>query len=190
MLNVLDVLALLAAGVGAFAGWYSGWIVRVGRIAVLLLATLVARVMIVPIAGFWQRITDSEPQSAVASAFLVLLVVAYGVLFVGLSRLTGELRDQDWRAQWDRFAGGLAGAVEGLAIVFVIGVVMLNFSYGGGVPDVAYDESRLGRFVMARDFLRQPALDVLTATDLFDEEGGERRRLRGFERHHLGEGEE
>lgn len=181
----LDFLGGVAVVVSAWMGVYTGWIVQAGRCVVLLAAVLLARAMIVPIAGFYQRVTENEPQVAVALSFLAVVVLLYGALLVAMNRMTSDLRDADWRTPMDRVAGALVGVVHGVGAVVVVTVVLLNFSYGSGRPAIDYDASRLGQVAMQRDFLQRPAADLRLDTEIYEEERPGRRHLRGYEREHL-----
>ena len=178
--------AVIVLGVAA-SGWYSGWIIQAGRIVVLLFSVIIARGVVVPVSGFYQRITETEPQSAMIVTFIMLLIVVYLVLYVGLHRLTGEVRDQDWGSTTDKFFGARAGLLHGLGWMFVVGVTLVNLSYAKGWPSIDYDASRVGQVAMERDFLAGPALTVTVDTEIYQEDRPRTRHLRGYERRTIDE---
>ncbi len=181
-LDFLGGVAILAA---AWMGVYTGWIVQAGRCVVLLIAVLLSRAMVVPVAGFYQRITDNEPQVAVAMCFLAISVLLYGALLVAMNRMTTEMRDADWRTPMDRVAGAAVGLVHGVGLTVTVAVVLLNFSYGSGRPAIDYDASRLGQVAMDRDFLSKSAAELRLDTEIYEEERPGTRHLRGYEREYL-----
>ncbi|MGM0577407.1 MAG: CvpA family protein [Myxococcota bacterium] len=174
---ILDALALVLLVVGAWAGWNTGALTQGARLGLLVLAVLAARALTPPIAGFYLRVTEGATvEWAVGAGFLVVFVGLAAVLRLALRRLTEDLAPFD-RGQVDRFVSAALGAVKGLLVAYVVAVGLHQVAVGSGRGAAEWEESRLGRFALSRDFLRTPVQAVATSREAAD-----RPVLRGWER--------
>lgn len=173
----LDLLGCLAITLGAFGGWPSGAAHQVLRLVVVVGAAIAGRMVVVPIAGFFLRMTGAEPETAVGICYLLACAVAGGALWLALEGISNRVRDAQHRSQIDRFSGALVGAVKGAAFAFVIAVGLATISAGSGRPALDYEDSQLGTWALERNFLAGASLTVLE-----QDMGREQLEVDGWER--------
>ncbi len=174
----LDILVGVCVLVGGWLGYSTGIMTQLGKLANVVLAAVLGRVMVVPIAGFYMRMTDATVETTVAMIFAICYGIAWFVIYLGISRLTEEASQQGDPGGGDRFGGALVGGIKGLAFAFVIGSVVVTVGMGKGRdPDTYREEARMGASVVDKNLLVS-AIDTVVRKEASED----RPTLRGWER--------
>ena len=153
-----------------WSGWGTGSIYQIGQTVTIFMAALIARAVTLPVARFVVNVQGSQdPDHATGVAFIGAFIVIYGVLWVGVIRLTEEMRNFHQRGPGDKFIGAAIGGVRGalFGVVLAVGILNLTYDRANELIHPSFVTSRLGPTVVQNDFLSRFA-------DKLDEELEER----------------
>lgn len=173
----LDLFAAITVALGAWTGWTSGSMLQLGRLAAVVLAAVLGRMMVVPVTGFYLRMTTGVVETTVAMVFVVVYAIGWIVFWLMLQRLTEEVRDVQDRTPADRVGGAVVGAAKGLVLAFVIVSVVVTLGMGKGRDPETWNETTTGRIGAEKNFLASAAAQVEREAAV-----DERPALRGWER--------
>ena len=150
---VLDILGLAALVAGAVTGWPSGTAHQLVRLTAVVLASLGARLGLVPVAGFVTRMSGAQYETAVGMSYLLAFCLWFFVLWLAAEGISERIRDAQQRSPGDRYGGALVGALKGGILALVLAVPLLTLNPGLGSAGSATWQSHLATMAHERDFL-------------------------------------
>jgi hypothetical protein len=170
----LDILAGLCLVGGAVFGSPSGTVHQLIRLVALILAAVGARLGLVPIAGFFYRMSGAEFQTAIGVTYLASFAVWFLVLWLATEELSNRVRDGQFRSTNDSYGGAAIGAIRGLTLAYIVAVGALTLQ-----PSLASQgyKTEVGRFagaVMERNFLSKPLIELVDRAEVREDEEHER----------------
>lgn len=161
----LDILAGLCLLGGAVFGAPSGTVHQLIRLAGLVFAAIGARLGLVPIAGFFYRMSGSEFETAIGVSYLASFAVWFVILWLATEELSNRVRDGQFRSTNDSYGGAVIGAIRGLTLAYIVAVGALT--YNPSLASQGY-KTEVGRFagvVMERNFLSKPLIELVDGAE-------------------------
>jgi uncharacterized membrane protein required for colicin V production len=153
---VIDGLAAILTLTFLWTGWETGSIYQGAQTIVVFMAALIARAVTLPIARFVVSVEGSEnPDHVIGAAFIISFLALYGLLWIGIVRLTNEMRNFQQQGPGDRVFGACIGALRGALFSIVLGVGIMNMNYDrtNDVVSESFEKSHVGPVVARNDFL-------------------------------------
>lgn len=166
----LDILAVLCLVGGAVFGSPSGTVHQLIRLTALVLAAVGARVGLVPIAGFFYRMSGSEFETAIGVSFLAGFAVWFLILWLATEELSNRVRDGQFRSTNDSYGGAVIGAIRGLTLAYVLGVGALTVQPGLASQGYTGEIGRFAGFVMERNVLSDPLIELVDRAQLREDD--------------------
>lgn len=153
----VDILAAICIAVCAWSGYVSGSVYQIAQIVTLVIATVISRAMVAPVAFAILELQPDDVDSAAGRVFLWCFAIVYGLCWWAVRRLTREMRDLDMRGPADQIGGIVAGSARGALLALILAVGYMAVAYGE--HDVSYEaftETKIGEQAANNDFLERP----------------------------------
>jgi len=138
-LTALDIIVLLAIGIGAFLGGMRGFVVEAMSLLAWIGAILAVRLLQVPVSAVLEGPVGTE-----AGAAVLAFAIVFGVTFLAI-RAAGKALGKQTRASllgpFDRVLGLGFGAVKGLlaaTLMFLFVSLLYDTVYGGSAKRPAW----------------------------------------------------
>jgi uncharacterized membrane protein required for colicin V production len=155
---VLDFIIAAAIGIVGFRGWNHGFAHQAWRLATLVGAAVMAKIVSFPTGLFLSPPLRWTASFAVGVSFLVYLTIFYIVIRFILGKATHAFgfyaRGGDLK---DKLFGALAGTTKAVIFTYVAlcCVMLLTRTLGAGRPTLAiqYQNSHVGRYLLVRNVL-------------------------------------
>jgi len=157
----LDILAGLCLVGGAVFGAPSGTVHQLIRLAALIFAGLGARLGLVPIAGFFYRMSGAEFETAIGVSYLASFVVCFVILWLATEELSNRVRDGQIRSTNDSYGGAFVGAVRGLVLAYIVSVGALTVKPSLATQGYATETGRFAGFVLEQNTLSEPLIELV-----------------------------
>ena len=131
------------------------------RLAALILAGLGARLGLVPIAGFFYRMSGSEFETAIGVSYLASFSVWFLILWLATEELSNRVRDGQLRSTNDSYGGAIIGAARGLVLVYVLAVGVLTVKPGLATQGYTTQSGRFAGVVLEHSALSKPLIKLV-----------------------------
>lgn len=159
---IIDIAAGIVALIAAYFGWASGTLLQLGRIVIVAVAAVAARILSVEAALFHNGKTGIDPTEATVLWFFLLLGGIWAVLAFALHKLTEDLRDAGHERETpDKLGGAIVGAAKGLGLTYVVLTGLVTVFLNSGRFDLPYVESHVGRLAVNANLVRKAAAEVI-----------------------------
>ena len=156
----LDILAGLFLLGGAAFGSPSGTAHQLIRLGAVVFAGLGALLGLVPIAGFFYRMSGSEFETAIGVSYLASFSVWMLILWLATEELSNRVRDGQLRSTNDGYGGAIIGAVRGLALAYIVAIGLVTVK--PSLASQGYEEvGWLGQISLEHNALSEPLIELV-----------------------------
>ncbi len=152
----LDILAGLCLLGGAAFGAPSGTAHQLIRLAAVVVAGLGALLGLVPIAGFFYRMSGAGFETAVGASYLASFSVWLLLLWLATEELSNRVRDGQLRSTNDGYGGAIVGAVRGVALAYILAIGLVTLKPSLASQGYDGEAGWLGQVALENNALSEP----------------------------------